>query len=117
MPLKCHGMPVLLLVAAGVRLALIAWAEWQDRHLAVPYTDVDYHVFSDAAAFVAQGVHMHACSVHLSPAPCKLCCNLRCKLSRRRFDCRAPCAEQHGSAAMLAHIACLHLLSRTRSAG
>lgn len=35
-----------------IQLALIAWGEYQDRHMAVKYTDVDYRVFSDAVHFL-----------------------------------------------------------------
>lgn len=35
-----------------LQLALIAWGEYQDRHMAVKYTDVDYRVFSDAVEFL-----------------------------------------------------------------
>ncbi|MCO5583725.1 hypothetical protein L7F22_037639 [Adiantum nelumboides] len=45
----------LLLVAALVRVLLVAFGDWQDAHLEVRYTDIDYHVFSDAAALLARG--------------------------------------------------------------
>ncbi|XP_037071790.1 GPI mannosyltransferase 1-like [Pollicipes pollicipes] len=38
-----------------IRLAFIAYGEYQDRVMLVPYTDVDYHVFTDAAQYVALG--------------------------------------------------------------
>ncbi|GBG26966.1 GPI mannosyltransferase 1 [Hondaea fermentalgiana] len=41
--------------ALALRLALIAYADWHDEHVVVKYTDVDYHVFTDAAAAVAKG--------------------------------------------------------------
>ena len=44
-----------LLASAALRLALVVFGEWQDVHLEVRYTDVDYLVFSDAAASVAAG--------------------------------------------------------------
>ncbi|GAA5838641.1 hypothetical protein JCM11251_003251 [Rhodosporidiobolus azoricus] len=37
-------------LAAGLRVVLLAWGRYQDSHSPVPYTDVDYFVFSDAAA-------------------------------------------------------------------
>ncbi|KAG8383606.1 hypothetical protein BUALT_Bualt04G0031400 [Buddleja alternifolia] len=40
---------------ALVRVLLILYGEWQDAHLEVRYTDVDYFVFSDAAALMASG--------------------------------------------------------------
>lgn len=45
----------LLLVSAVFRVILILYGEWQDAHMEVRYTDVDYFVFSDAASLVASG--------------------------------------------------------------
>lgn len=45
----------LLLFSLLLRLVLLCYGEWQDRYFAVKFTDVDYHVFSDAAAHVAKG--------------------------------------------------------------
>ncbi|KAG0497568.1 hypothetical protein HPP92_002001 [Vanilla planifolia] len=36
-----------------LRLLLLLYGEWQDSHMEVRYTDVDYLVFSDAAALVS----------------------------------------------------------------
>ncbi|XP_047321638.1 GPI mannosyltransferase 1 [Impatiens glandulifera] len=45
----------LLIFSAVLRLLLIIFGEWQDTHMEVRYTDVDYLVFSDAASFMASG--------------------------------------------------------------
>lgn len=41
--------------AALLRLLLLLYGQWQDAHMAVKYTDVDYWVFTDAACSVASG--------------------------------------------------------------
>lgn len=46
----------LLLFSSFLRLFLIIYGEWQDTHMEVRYTDVDYLVFSDAAALVVSGM-------------------------------------------------------------
>ena len=45
----------LLTLSAIFRVILILYGEWQDAHMEVRYTDVDYIVFSDAASLVASG--------------------------------------------------------------
>lgn len=45
----------LLALAFFLRVALIIYGAVHDHFLQVPYTDVDYHVFSDAAALVHLG--------------------------------------------------------------
>ncbi|KAK9092492.1 hypothetical protein Syun_027403 [Stephania yunnanensis] len=45
----------LLLFSAVLRVVLIIYGEWQDSHMEVRYTDVDYIVFSDAASLMASG--------------------------------------------------------------
>ncbi|ORY40515.1 hypothetical protein BCR33DRAFT_719473 [Rhizoclosmatium globosum] len=42
-------------LAIALRLALLAWSHVQDQTMAVKYTDIDYSVFTDAAALVASG--------------------------------------------------------------
>jgi len=49
------GQLWLLWLGATVRAALLLWGSWQDSHLAVNYTDIDYEVYTDAAAFMAAG--------------------------------------------------------------
>lgn len=41
-----------LLLSTLIRVALILYSEWHDARSVVKYTDVDYRVFSDAAAFL-----------------------------------------------------------------
>ncbi|GAB2282487.1 hypothetical protein Dimus_017030 [Dionaea muscipula] len=45
----------LLLLSAIFRILLILYGEWQDTHMEVRYTDVDYFVFSDAAMLMSLG--------------------------------------------------------------
>ena len=41
-------------VSLLIRLGLITYGEWQDRTMAVKFTDIDYQVFTDAAQFMSQ---------------------------------------------------------------
>lgn len=43
-----------LFSATILRIGLILYSEWHDSRSLVKYTDVDYRVFSDAAAFLFQ---------------------------------------------------------------
>ncbi|KAL4342368.1 hypothetical protein GQ457_08G014990 [Hibiscus cannabinus] len=45
----------IFLISAIFRVGLILYGEWQDAHMEVRYTDVDYLVFSDAASLMASG--------------------------------------------------------------
>ncbi len=42
-------------VALFARVLFILFGEWQDRSFAIPYTDIDYEVISDAAQLVVSG--------------------------------------------------------------
>ena len=44
-----------LLIGLGIRLLIILYGEWHDKYLSVPFTDVDYKVFTDAARHVSEG--------------------------------------------------------------
>lgn len=54
--MKAISFRSLIVFSAFLRLFLIIYGEWQDTHMQVRYTDVDYLVFSDAAELVASGM-------------------------------------------------------------
>lgn len=42
----------IIIISIILRVVLIFYSEWHDRHAVVKYTDIDYHVFTDAAGFL-----------------------------------------------------------------
>ena len=42
-------------LALLLRFSLIVYGEWQDKNMVVKYTDIDYHVFTDAARHIIEG--------------------------------------------------------------
>ncbi|EOA20634.1 hypothetical protein CARUB_v10000947mg [Capsella rubella] len=54
-PPKWMSFRSLIVFSMFLRVFLIVYGEWQDAHMEVRYTDVDYIVFSDAASLMASG--------------------------------------------------------------
>lgn len=48
------------LVAVLLRVGLAVYGEWHDKNFDLKFTDVDYHVFTDAAEFVLKGESPYA---------------------------------------------------------
>lgn len=49
-----------LLAGLALRILLLAWGTYQDKHATLPYTDVDYQVFTGAARAVYAGCPLDA---------------------------------------------------------
>lgn len=41
-----------VLISIAIRVLLIFYSEWHDKHAVVKYTDIDYRVFTDAAQYL-----------------------------------------------------------------
>ena len=48
-------MDTIISLAIALRAVLLVFGAWQDSHLAVKYTDIDYEVYTDAAHFLVAG--------------------------------------------------------------
>lgn len=59
MSLKFH-----LFIGFVIRSALILYGEYHDRHFELPFTDVDYKVFTDAARHVLNGESPYKCHTY-----------------------------------------------------
>lgn len=46
---------MLLWLGLAVRAVLLVFGAWQDAHAQVKYTDIDYEVITDGAAFMVRG--------------------------------------------------------------
>lgn len=48
------GKHSLFAASFAIRLVLVVYGDYQDRTMEVKYTDIDYHVFSDAARLITE---------------------------------------------------------------
>ncbi|KAF9170503.1 hypothetical protein BGX21_008911 [Mortierella sp. AD011] len=46
----------LIFASFALHIVLLAYGHWQDTHLVVKYTDIDYVVFTDASRYLTQGL-------------------------------------------------------------
>jgi len=45
---------ITLFLGLVCRLGLLLYGQWQDEKMAVKFTDIDYQVFTDAAAYMVE---------------------------------------------------------------
>ena len=67
-----------LFAALVIRGIFLVYGSWQDRVAAVKYTDVDYSVFTDAAAEVWNGRSPQARDLQMHAAAC-VCAGSQCR--------------------------------------
>ena len=50
--------PLVIFVGCIARFGLMLYGRWQDSNMVVKYTDIDYHVFTDAAEYVTKVIQL-----------------------------------------------------------
>jgi len=50
-----HNFQLILILGLIVRIIFLIYGAWQDRNFDVPFTDIDYRVFTDAAELMVEG--------------------------------------------------------------
>ncbi|XP_046383471.1 GPI mannosyltransferase 1 [Ischnura elegans] len=56
-----------LILALFLRFLLVVYGEWQDNNFNVSYTDIDYHVFTDASRYMSSGESPYRRSTYRYP--------------------------------------------------
>jgi len=71
--MRLQSMRTIIAIGGIIRLALILYGDWQDRHMDVKYTDVDYRVFEDAARHVWEGGSPYDRATYRYSPLCRTC--------------------------------------------